>query len=673
MCCEEEQLSPPPVAEMLARYRSLLVERRHDWGNETNLQHFIGLCDQDKLMDAWDKLIAAFSQEQEVPGPLADLPAEIVELVVGALPDPLPDGVALARGTGVKVRDPLPFALTERPTTYQVLTVGEGDAPTTVTEAIVSVERPELEVYGHSVRAVEPAVSGRLRLVSDAASRWTVLDERGGAWFPDDMLRKYDYHGRAFFHGNNITLEVPVGRITVSVARGCEFRPASVEVGVTSDEETLVELSPTRVYDAAARGWYGGDMHVHMNYSGDLVCTPPDAARMQQGEGLHLMNLVAANRSTALIYDREAFEHFIGQDLPWSQTDTVARWGIEYRNDLLGHFHVLNLATPPTRYQTGHKRSEEPQDWPPNAVAAAECRDLGATVGYTHPLMVPLGDDGSPTPIFAGHVRDCQARELVADAALGLVDSVDLTGIHNLWGTKATEYLYHRLLGCGLRLAATAGTDSMLSHSRGSVVSNPPGWSRAYANLGGKPLSVVAWQDAVRAGRTFATNGPWLELDVAGHGPGDTIALDRTGSVSVVARVVGLGVETLEIVGPDGPIATIDVAPDAEEAELTADLDVAEPMWLAAAARGGIHPAVLGPQVYAHTSPVWVEVAGQSIARPGDAAWCLDWLDRFEALVRKVGNFTDTAQLDDLIEVVDRARVFYRNIAAAARSSNYGS
>ena len=28
-----------------------------------------------------------------------------------------------------------------------------------------------------------------------------------------------------------------------------------------------------------------------MNYSGDLVCTPGDAARMQLGEGLHLMNL----------------------------------------------------------------------------------------------------------------------------------------------------------------------------------------------------------------------------------------------------------------------------------------------------------------------------------------------------------------------------------------------
>ena len=51
----------------------------------------------------------------------------------------------------------------------------------------------------------------------------------------------------------------------------------------------------------------------------------------------------------------------------------------------------------------------------------------------------------------------------------------------------------------------------MLSRSRGRLTSNPVGWCRAYADLRGAPLSAPAWQDAVRAGRTFATNGPRLE------------------------------------------------------------------------------------------------------------------------------------------------------------------
>ena len=68
---------------------------------------------------------------------------------------------------------------------------------------------------------------------------------------------------------------------------------------------------------------------------------------------------------------------------------------------------------------------------------------------------------------------------------------------------------------------------------------------------------------------------------------------------------------------------------------VTTNLDIAEPTWIAVVARGGSHPAVLGPQVYAHTSPVWIDVAGRTVARAVDAAWCLDWLDRLETLARE--------------------------------------
>src|SRR6185436_15706541 len=106
-----------------------------------------------------------------------------------------------------------------------------------------------------------------------------------------------------------------------------------------------------------------------------------------------------------------------------------------------------------------------------------------------------------------------EARELVADAALGLVDSIDIISPYD---DEGAIVLYHRLLSCGLRLAATAGTDCFLSFSRLGVASNPPGWGRVYAHLGDEPLSVAAFQAAVRAGRTVVTNGPWLTLTVDG-------------------------------------------------------------------------------------------------------------------------------------------------------------
>lgn len=142
-----------------------------------------------------------------------------------------------------------------------------------------------------------------------------------------------------------------------------------------------------------------------------------------------------------------------------------------------------------------------------------------------------------------------EARELVADAALGLVDSLDLLGLNDAEGTAV---LYHHLLNCGLRLAATAGTDVWLSFSRGSLISNPPGWARVYADLRGARLSVAAFQEAIRAGRTMATTGPWLELAVDGRGPGDVLDAVTGQRVAVSIHAQGLGIERLELIGPDG-------------------------------------------------------------------------------------------------------------------------
>ena len=122
---------------------------------------------------------------------------------------------------------------------------------------------------------------------------------------------------------------------------------ARAQVTLAPGSVSVVDLEPERRLDPASKGWYGGDLHVHMNYSGDLVCEPSQAAMMQLGEGLHLMNLVAANASGTRVFDREALEEWAGHDLPWSSGSAVARMGVEYRNDLLGHVHALGAVPAP--------------------------------------------------------------------------------------------------------------------------------------------------------------------------------------------------------------------------------------------------------------------------------------------------------------------------------------
>jgi hypothetical protein len=668
VCCEGTEVLdlPAEVIEAQARYRRLLDERGWDWGDEQLPDFF-----------RWARF-TLLGPVFEAVGETGDW-ASAIRSVIG---DEVPAGVVVIgvdEGRSLRIRTgPARPVLAGRPVGIDV--VVDSAAPTALSLTVagrevavaaggaaietVDVDHTfEVALDGSTVQvdgAVRRIAAARLRLSAPDCARWSVTDAAGGAWFPDDIPAKWDVHHRPFFHGRDVTLAVPAGPLHVVCARGLEFGRVEVDVSPAPGDTAHVPADPQRLFDPAADGWYGGDLHVHLNYSGDLVCTLADAARMQRGEGLHLLNLVAGNLSTSTVYDRELLEQTAGTDLPWSGGDTVARAGVEYRNDLLGHVHGLGPSAPPTRYYAGHERSDAPEDWPPNAVACAELRSLGATVGYPHPAFSPF-PDGS-TEQFFGNPRSVEARELVADAALGLVDSVDVI---SPFDDEGAIFLYHRLLSCGLRLSATAGTDTFLSFAHGpGVASNPPGWGRVYAHLGGKSLSVPAFQEAVRAGATVVTNGPWLTFEVNGRGPGAVLDGVAGDLLAVRARAYGPGAERLTLVGPDGVLA--EGGPDRV---LEHTLTVGEPLWLAAAVRGAGQPSILADAALAHTSPVYVDVDGRRVARSEDAEWCLRFLDTLQGFVAEHGRFspvTREAHLGDLVEVLDRARSFYRGVVAAA-------
>lgn len=665
MCCDDdEELGlPPAVIEMLARYRQMRDRQGFGWGEEA-LPDFFRWARFSLLGPAFDEFAGSGDWSAAVRAAVGDdVPAGLVLVSVAA------DGGLTARTgpprpaiSGSPV--PVDVVLDSAAGTDLVVTVAGVEVPAPAGGAglrtvDLDADAPTISLTCGDARldiagAVAPAPAASLRLSCPHGARWSVTDPTGGAWFADGVPRKWDVHHRPYFHADTVTVAVPAGPLHVEAARGLEFERLEVDVEVAPGEVAEVDYRPQRRFDPTADGWYGGDLHVHLNYSGDHVLTPADAARMQVGEGLHLMNLTVGNLGGSLVYDAELLETTVGTDLPWSGDGVLARMGLEFRNGLLGHVHGLGLTGVPAVVHTGDEGTDQPWDWPPNSVACAEMQALGGTTTYAHPVYSPLDD---PTDLFSPH-RTVEARELVADAALGVVDSVELVSCFDDLGAVV---LYHHLLSCGLRLSATAGTDVFLSFAHGpDVASNPPGWGRVYARLGEAGLSVEAFQDAVRAGRTVVTNGPWLTLDVDGHGPGAVLDHRSGDRLTVRAQVTGSGVDRLVLHGPDGELAGTEG--DVLEHEVTVPDGG---LWLAAAAYGGDDPYTLGAPVFAHTSPVYVDVEGRRVARAAAARWCLDLLDGLQALVTEHGRFDPArraAQLGDLIAVLDRARARYRDV-----------
>ncbi len=672
MCCQETRTLglPAEVIEAQAHYRRLLDERGWDWGDE-QLPDFFRWARFSLLGPVFDEFSATGDWAKAIRSLIGeDVPPGIVVVRVdeggGLLADVGPARTAIAGRMvpiDVVVDSAVDADLSLTVAGHAVSVAPRGAAIETIdldgADPVFTIALGDetLGVDG----AIWPSAAAELRLSSPRCARWSVTDSNGGAWFPEGVLAKWDVHHRPFFHGRDVTLAVPADSLHVVCARGLEFDRTELDVLPAAGETHIVECDPPRLFDPAAEGWYGGDLHIHMNYSGDLICTPGDAARMQLGEGLHLANLLAANLSTSLVYDRDMLEQTAGTDLPWSNGDTVARMGVEYRNDLLGHVHALGPSSPPSRYYAGHERSDHPEDWPPNKVACEEMQGLGATVGYPHPAFTEFPEDGSAARFFE-NPRSVEARELVADAALGVVDSIDLI---SPFDDEGAVFLYHRLLSCGLRLAATAGTDAFLSFSHGpGVASNPPGWGRVYARLGDQGLSVAAFKNAIREGHTMVTNGPWLTFEVNGRGPGTVLDLTAGESLDIRAKVRGPGAEHLTLVGPDGIMAEGDA-----ESELRFETPLDGPTWIAAVARGASHPNTLDESVLAHTSPVYVDVAGRRVARAADARWCLELLDTLEQFVDEHGHFasaTRDAHFGELVAVLDEARSFYRLVAESA-------
>src|SRR5436309_2597794 len=104
----------------------------------------------------------------------------------------------------------------------------------------------------------------------------------------------------------------------------------------------------------------------------------------------------------------------------------------------------------------------------------------------------------------------------------------------------ATSGVWYRLLNCGFRLPAGAGTDAMADYAS---LRGPVGVDRVYVQTGTRP-DQARFLAGIRAGRTFATNGPLVLFTLGGKAPGDEIRL-AAGGGTLQARV------TLTSIVPD--------------------------------------------------------------------------------------------------------------------------
>jgi hypothetical protein len=193
--------------------------------------------------------------------------------------------------------------------------------------------------------------------------------------------------------------------------------------------------------------------------------------------------------------------------------------------------------------------------------------------------------------------------------------------------------------------------------------------NRVFVKTGG-PLDEGAFLAGLKAGRSFATNGPLVELALRRRGaggawsePGDELAL-TAGRHALEARVKLrsiVPVDRLEIVRNGVVVSALPLGGDRTSADATVVLPVSAPGWYVVRAHAdrSRHP-VLDFYPFGTTSPVYVSVAGAAVRSAADAAYFTAWIDRVRAAAEAHAGWNTPAEKEETLALVAKARTVYQ-------------
>jgi len=485
-------------------------------------------------------------------------------------------------------------------------------------------------------------------------ARVRVRDKSGADHLPSDALQVPLGLDQWFVTAGSSKLTVPSGPLEIRVEHGLEFLPHKSATLIKPNQKAKHRITLNRWVDMLEQGYKCGENHLHVplpELAPQLV-----AEGLDFGTSLHWWNAKRFSTPLAGGYIRDL--KFAGKLVPTSVFDYEIEhdWGAVY---------VVGQPTP---------LEDENDSSIPNLPILQRSHDTGALVCY----------------------QGGWSREVLLDALLGTVDVVNICNNNFLrhayqprsrysnllevpgfpiYANNADDMLrmntetYYRLLNCGLRLAAGAGS------ATGPKLS-PVGYNRTYVRMEDK-TSYEEFLERWRAGQNFVTNGPMLKLQADDrYHPGDTIDLENSSNTLLVNVTVHSPhpITSLEIilngqVVHQATTAELD-ATELDEITIKVPIEIKAGAWLAA--RCTAKDQLLSDEElaayewgkpkmprqptrlkFAHTSPIYINVNGHGVRVEQSILEAKAMLKAFTKFSRQE---TSEATLDQLERALSKAR-----------------
>lgn len=419
-------------------------------------------------------------------------------------------------------------------------------------------------------------------------------------------------------------VELPRTRVRIEALHGLDTERTEVELDLSGRARFEQTLLLRRFYDAAGRNRYAGNTHLHLR-------------GMRRGEAERYLREVSEADGLDLVFvsylrripdERE----YISNDFTRSHLQALSTGSVRFANgqehrhnfdpygEGYGHVLFLDLLRLVEPVTIGPGIMQEGTDGIPLQKGIREARRQGASVVWCHNRF---------------------GLEDIPNWVAGLLHAQNIFdgGSHGSY-----EETFYRYLNIGLKVPFSTGTDWFIYDFSRVYVPVPEG------------LSSRGWLSALAQGRSFITNGPFLELQVEGRLPGETLALKGPRSLKVSARGVGRrdfrGLELLyngEVVESTGNQS----AGGHFEARIRRRLSISGPGWIALRIPLEAGENEFGKPLYAHTSPVYLEFRGRRIFRRAIAEELVEEMRQSMEKIASRGRFDEESERREVLQVYE--------------------
>ncbi|MCZ6672676.1 MAG: CehA/McbA family metallohydrolase [Verrucomicrobia bacterium] len=378
-------------------------------------------------------------------------------------------------------------------------------------------------------------------------------------------------------------LSLPQESVTIEAISGIDSELSDQTIDLSDKTEAKITLKIKRLHLIDDKDYYTGNTHLHLKrvtrkQADEYLQVVPEADRVDLVFVSYLLRTSEDKTYITNEYRRKDLREL-------STPATIFGFGEEYRNNFdafdmgYGHVMFLDIRKLIQPVSIGSGIMDHGPDFPNLKQGIDQAHQQDATVIWCHNS---LGHEDIPNWV-TGNIH-----------AQNIFDG----------GTRGTyNDTFYRYLNSGLRVPFSTGTDWFIYD-----------FSRVYAQFN-TPLTEDNWLNALKAGRTFITNGPLLQFNLGEQSPGDILNLPEAGTRMVTAKAQGRhNFGSIELIVNGEVVHTVPSKKVHEhyEAEMNYKLPLNKPSWVALRIPETEETNELGGKLFAHTSPIYVNLAGKS-------------------------------------------------------------